>query len=904
MIECVVAAGLLYADGALDAPLLLDDAIGRLRRLLSPAALWTARTLPASWLDTQGEPTGDLPLWLAPPRGSIGHEASTLLKAWREALPLPASTSDRSSVLRLQVVDERSALRLSRLAKVSGYEIVPSVAGRSGASFSWRWPLRIGIVDGPRGKHWREQLEASHYEAMYDVSSVSQHHAEPYDIVLIDADSDAAIPPQATCVIALGEKGSLVDRLARGREDAAEASIVISAATADVDWFEMAVREMVNDQPIDVAMHIAPPKMLISADAQSLPWTSLRQWSYGLARQLRGNVDEAAAYEAMLEESPQYETNNGGVDTESNWATAVAQTVKELDEHGFDTVLKPPALLPLDGMAIPGAPEAESPVASPRVLIADAYVDGRVLRKALLPDTEHSLQVRIAIPGRRETAAQAAFDESDLPANSSVTLQVYVTCDELNLQLQHQIVLSTADRKKSSTIAVFKFHTGGDGTTVNLKILVTHQERPLQEAYYEAAVRGVPVRDDRVGLTAVLLSSASEPDPTATPAQVSLEVDGANLRRSGSLSAVDVSATAGIQEAFEFPASKVLGRQDAPETLDDNKGKELLISLARAGALFKTKIRALEIEDDASTISLLVDASTPLLPLELIYDAPTPRKNARICEYRETCLTKRTADMTDSMVDVCPRADTGVVCPYAFWGQRRVIARTVRLGAQLRKPKGLMRKPLGSIPLSLRPVLYAAAARADNDTSAQVTKKPSQALEDVLIELASGTKVTRVHDWETWKSKVDGSPPQLMVVLAHTEYRDRVVGLEIGKEEWLDSPDIAAGYIVSGNAPPPLVVLMGCSTARVNDCFGGLPAAFVANGAGAVVVTLTSLRGPHGARAAAVVIQSLYDAREKGECRLGTVMTRARRRLIEQGQLSGLLLLSHGEIDLLIKNED
>ena len=81
------------------------------------------------------------------------------------------------------------------------------------------------------------------------------------------------------------------------------------------------------------------------------------------------------------------------------------------------------------------------------------------------------------------------------------------------------------------------------------------------------------------------------------------------------------------------------------------------------------------------------------------------------------------------------------------------------------------------------------------------------------------------------------------------------------------------------------------------NVFGGLPAAFAGNGAAAVVATLTKLTGPHGAQAAGAVVQALFDG-ASGHDRLGAAMTAARRRLVDDGLLVGLLLVSHGEIDL------
>ena len=123
--------------------------------------------------------------------------------------------------------------------------------------------------------------------------------------------------------------------------------------------------------------------------------------------------------------------------------------------------------------------------------------------------------------------------------------------------------------------------------------------------------------------------------------------------------------------------------------------------------------------------------------------------------------------------------------------------------------------------------------------------------------------------------------------------------LEIGSESFLYSPDVDEEYIRIDQAPPPLVVLLACSTALPhNNCFGGLPAAFAGSGAAAVVATLTKMKGPHGARAAAAIIRAIRAHSGGPGNKLGVAMQAARRQLIEEGLLVGLLIVAHGEIDL------
>ncbi|MDP9463186.1 MAG: CHAT domain-containing protein, partial [Actinomycetota bacterium] len=234
---------------------------------------------------------------------------------------------------------------------------------------------------------------------------------------------------------------------------------------------------------------------------------------------------------------------------------------------------------------------------------------------------------------------------------------------------------------------------------------------------------------------------------------------------------------------------------------------------------------------------------------------------------------------------------TKVVCPYAFWGMGRTVARTFRVehGTAARSPL---------VPLSLTPVLYAAAARADAESPDDA--RPSDLLQQALSELVGPAALTRVTSWRAWRSAVKSGHPQLLVVLGHTETAGGEMTIEIGEESRLARPDVSTAVLRGKVGPPPLVVLLACASAAAGDTFGGLPAAFTGRGAAAVVATLSKLKGPHGASAAAAVIRALRESTTDGGVTLGRALTTARRRLIADGVLVGLLLVAHGEIDLLV----
>jgi hypothetical protein len=539
-------------------------------------------------------------------------------------------------------------------------------------------------------------------------------------------------------------------------------------------------------------------------------------------------------------------------------------------------------------MALPprhvgGGRSAPEPTDQVRRLIAEATARGKKRETSLLPNAKHSLNVWIAIPQEGDLAADQVFPDQGLPPGELVLLTVHVACEALGLQASQEIKLSMVDRTVPSTVAVFEFRTAGASSLVDIKILVTHRGRPLQEVHFVASVRARPVSADRIRLMTVPLSAHPEPREETTEAQASLEVNGPSLERTGTNRRVDLSQLRPLLDGISEAASRVLAADDAPEALDQETSRQLLIKLARVGTKLKRFLQPLSI-DDAATLSMLVDATTEILPLEIAYDADAPREDAVVCQHRAGGSMVGKARM-------CDNAGADVVCPYGFWGQQRVVARTIRLP----EDQAAARRP-GLESLSLRPVLYAAATRADDDVPGPI--KPTQYLAEQIESLVGAGNVLRVSNWDEWRAAVRDHHPKLLVVLGHTETSSGETILEIGKDSWLHDPDVRSDVLRAEGGAPPLVVLLACSTAVARDPFGGLPAAFTAGGAAAVMATLSKIHGPHGAKAAAAVVQAICEASAGHKETVGGALTIARRRLVEQGLLDGLLLVSHGEIDV------
>jgi hypothetical protein len=517
------------------------------------------------------------------------------------------------------------------------------------------------------------------------------------------------------------------------------------------------------------------------------------------------------------------------------------------------------------------------------VLIKVRNAAGAECTTALAPDAVHKLAVRIAIPRTGESHGlgfhEGEVDDADDDDDGGVFLTIAARSDEVTGLAPGKLFLPIDDRSQPSTVANLRFRTGAEGP-ITIDVTILHVGRPIQAARIVANVSADPDPDDRVLIRPLRVSAAPEPTPaTTTPADATIDATSSTLMLVGDATRkVELTAVRAILTDAEELASRVLGSDDAPTDFEDEKALELLIRLASFGSELRKEVADLGL-DQADVIAMLVRDRSDVVPLELAYDGPAPDDDATLCSHAKRAPTGR-----------CTKASTSVVCPYAFWGLTRTIARTV-----VSDPPPVTPKPRSRlVPLGLRPILYAAATRADDGHAAPT---PSTTLERALRRLAD-KRVTRVEDWPAWRTSIETTAPELLVVLGHTAMVAGATALVIGGDSTLKQPAVELDVLGRDGGPAPILLLVSCSSAQAGDVFGTLPATFVDAGAAAVVATLTKINGAHGAQVAEVVARALYGKQGVSGIELGAALTAARRTLVKQKNLAGLLLVAHGEIDI------
>lgn len=527
----------------------------------------------------------------------------------------------------------------------------------------------------------------------------------------------------------------------------------------------------------------------------------------------------------------------------------------------------------------PATVGVDTDVETPRQLIAEMFRDGAVCT-VLSPGQDHTLAVRIAVP--RPGQRGIDFDEDDIDFNpdGAADLVIDVTGDDGTFHATRPMVLPQ-DRTRPSTTAAFPVRAGDDGTILQLNITVLYRNRPIRAGRVVAVVRSSALPDDEIQFWPIGLSSPSEPT-AVTAADVALEDNGVTLSVRGTdhAAGIPLAGAENWSKSFEQVASQVLGTDSAPGSLTDPEAVRLLTLLARRGSQFAKKLAELGLRD-ARTISVMMRYDGSVLPLELAYDGPTPTEKAVLCDCvggpaDQPCTRRRSRRR---------------VCPWAFWGMNRIIARTVRFG-----PMSATESRPKLAELTLRPVVYAAADRADIGSPAD--QLPSARLQSALAQRVGPASCTRVATWPKWRTAVKQTSPQLLVVLGHTDQAQSEFRIEIGGHSTLSQPDISERELGVATNPAPIVLLLACDSAISGDVFGALPATFIFMGAAAVVATLTKFKGEHASRAGIAVVSALFTSAAGGGLTLGSALTQARRDLVASGLLVGLLLVAVGEIDL------
>jgi hypothetical protein len=854
-------------------------------------------------LVTAGVDPAGLARWrsapLPPAQHVAGAPAPFVVWAASRRTPLQGAVADEGPVT--DGFDPESSYRLARALRLELHgDLLPlDVAGRllncAGVASvllpvarppgalrrrPWSWPLRIGLLDsttsrspGMLGPDLGEVRDVTVDPGPVDVLFVAAPFAEAVARV-------RTLRPLANAVVCLGPVGgawALVDADLAQLRASTSAIVTVVPTGRRVPRAElvlaMLVRTLSLGHPFDVAVTAAMDRRaLVVGEPDALAAVTVQQVIGLTAARMRADVgalqSPMSPSDVLTLPDAEFDTavdhlealSTGGFDQDGE-ATKAGAVVTALDETlsaalSTDEDARPRLLQVYVGR--PGGPAAEpGNVLSEGANVVDVFIG---------PVEEH------ALAGARVTDQQLGFDDPTV-VSARVTVQL-VPLMPPGVPVRAEMDVPRVGR---STTASLPLVVPAGRRRVQARLIVSHRNRVLQTAVLGGTV-GSPARlreglvlhrdlahlDDRSGFDhAIVLNHADN----GARSVIGLK-DGE----------VWVEAMAEVDEAtghlrdLLIAASAVTGTGKAAR----EKLRVAFVDLAEWGnTLFNSLESSLVRLVTAQRIQIVSARPGRFLPLELVYDRPTPDEDARLCA-RWTAGGKGCGPGCFSGPD-----DTTVVCPSVFWGLSRVIERH---HASLTDPSGfgfeLSAKARTRTPLTVRTALVAASSKVSDADMATVL--------DGLGDSATG-----VETWDAWKSALVSAARDLLVLMPHTDPQSKTMEIS---STLLALSRVERFYVTGGNTASPIVVLFGCDTGGSEEDPAGYAGRFMSKNAAVVFSTLTMLLNRHAAALSHELTSMLRDPDRDREP-LGALTTRFRRECVQQGLLPALAVTAYGDAD-------
>jgi hypothetical protein len=504
--------------------------------------------------------------------------------------------------------------------------------------------------------------------------------------------------------------------------------------------------------------------------------------------------------------------------------------------------------------------------------------------------------ISITIGPRRFGSARQVFPE---PAEPTADRRLLVRFSAS--PVQEKEILLPADKAQSSTPATFQLTVPDDSHEVHALIGVYDADQPGR-MLQGAVLRGPVVSDiasaqfptDGMITLDVNPVAADPADAAASRVDASVHVSGGN----------GVASTAGDSVPIRVPTTKLADKVTtiAEDIVDGAQGmaadgndpdeffRDLLYKLAVHGRSLREEMPELLDPDgpfaNASHIQVIGAGPSDLLPLELVYDGPPPEEGAHLCPTWREALESGRCDSCENRDPGDPSPD---ICPLRFWSLSRVIERHAQPD------------PEGSVTMRVQrtrsttklPPLRTAVVGA----SAQITPADVQSICNQATSLF-GPAHTGAN-WQDWRLKVGMVRPALLATMPHLDTMPnvKVPALELGStlkaHGALENLDVNP----QGDQAGPVVLLIGCNTGATASGLGVFSASFHNHGASVVVSTLGEIITDQ----APVVMSTLLDAlKEQAATAGGTVgqaVLHARRALLAQQNVMGLLIVASGDAD-------
>ena len=885
--NALAAAGVLTALG-LRSPRALARVIGRLR-------------------DRRGLRGAPLLEWRVPSQDLLGaYSAETLAVAWRQAVGQAVPVEGRPATARLWLhttESDQAARQLGEATPPTNGVLVLSVAkplGRSHPVPRWTWPLVIGVdlraartvellVDQPR---WLSDLVK-----FVDLRDPHQRCS----LALLPAGwTETLVDPfgraRAAAAVVLGpDPGSPASE---GMMDSGGLGAVAAVAfTGDDDprLVVEIVRHLSHDLALDEAATMAARSRAIAghrvyAEHAFLDRTRLRRM----------------AGDRALERAP----------SRTDWSNDVPVwsardfAGRYLDQpFGRETGDSTTMARDLDSMELATQRQER------RFLRGEAVRQGSSAGRSAAA----SLRLRLWIgpsrrPGRDDTVP---IDESTIEWDGD-DVDLTVVLIPLVGRARPLRETLTLPRTGASTIVEFPVRAS-EAEPFRGRVAVLREHRFVQTAMVTVTVEGEttlavesvvrPLSTDLLDVVPASVAIVHNHDTSGRPLVTTITEDiawsVAPSELSGSISWFQegLEAAADDPDQFGDPASPAFASVVVELAVQGQELNRLLLAGRTSAQIPEAAARRLV---EAERVSVLSVVAGDVLPIEFIYDrelSTGPTKPGRLCPNAAAAARDGRCCATDDP----SFADEQTVCPFGFWGMRKVIERHVNReeAARVRVQGGsqaLAPSPtIDNAVATLRGVLGGASSRADLN--------PAEAWSAARERLSQrlGGNVRFADSWVDWEACLRKEAADVLLLLPHVGGRGRRAFLEIGQGDNLRLVHDLTPFIKGPPYPddlltrrPPIVLLLGCATA------GGVPldefpSKFLDQGARLVIATLAVVRGRFVAPLGAELAMQILEQSRAGVVQVGELLRRLRLDAFVRGDPTAMALVAFGDSSWLLK---
>ncbi len=530
----------------------------------------------------------------------------------------------------------------------------------------------------------------------------------------------------------------------------------------------------------------------------------------------------------------------------------------------------------------------------------------RRLELALRARAEHRLTVWIGPDTGEQIRAPDAFPEELLPPDQETYELQIVFWEEEHASTPQIGTIFLPREGRNSTPCDFHFRALADVPVFEGRLVIMHANRILQTMLLVARVLPDPAEappDARISLqrdTPVRANQAALGAHSAFDTAIFTDTgrDGQPQMAAVSGHRTALRSLEGVAQTIKLIRGRIEQIADSPEdfgTLQSKATEKLLRFLARQGSMLYQGIVETYLPDHPLRTAgrvQLVSARESDLPLEFMYDRPSPAPDAVLCPNAASALVEGKCDGCDGEGEAIIKQR---ICPLGFWCTNRIIERHWVEPVERSDLEGAEYAVGESDPTADRAglnVLSAAVYAASDKVNAAQAEDLRQSLTAV-----TGQQVERVQDWRAWCKAIKERCPSILLLLPHTLLDDDAIPtLEIGTQQQLARDAITADYVRGGPGQPPVVLLLGCQTAVPDIPYQAFATQFRTQGAAIVLSTLAPVLGRHVVPVAQMLVEELRRAAEVGGT-FGDALLVVRRHALAAGLPMVLSLVAAGDAD-------